>query len=70
MAGAHVDAATAATSAIADGRSILVWTSKADDVALDIEAVEAAGWRLDQFSTALSPSLGKVLLATCVFRRA
>lgn len=69
MAAAHEDAAEAATSAIADGRSILVWTSQADDAALQIEAIEAAGWRLDQFSTALSPSLGKVLLATCVFRR-
>jgi hypothetical protein len=68
MAGQE-DADVAARSAISDGRSILVWTAKADDVAAQIEAIEAAGWRLDQFSTALSPSLAKVLLATCVFRR-
>ena len=66
---ASADASAAAASALADGRSILVWTSKVEDVALQIEAIEAAGWRLDQFSTALSPSMGKVLLATCLFRR-
>jgi hypothetical protein len=68
MAGQE-DADVAARSAISDGRSILVWTAKADDVAAQIEAIEAAGWRLDQFSTALSPSLAKVLLATCDSRR-
>jgi hypothetical protein len=66
---ASEDGGTAAASAITEGRSIFVWTAKADDLAPQIEAIEAAGWRLDQFSTALSPSLGKVLLATCVFRR-
>lgn len=67
---ASEDAGTAAASAISDGRSIFVWTAKAEDVAPQIEAIEAAGWRLDHFSTALSPSLGKTLLATCLFRRA
>jgi hypothetical protein len=70
-------AAASATEAHADSDSIFVWTfgsslaakGELSPLAEQIEAIEAVGWRLERFSTALSPSFVKELIATCVFRR-
>jgi hypothetical protein len=70
-------AAASASEAHADGRTIFVWTfgsslstkGELSPLADQIEAIEAVGWSLERFSTALSPSFVKELIATCVFRR-
>jgi hypothetical protein len=54
--------------AIGRGDSVYCWTGKLDLVAPVVQAVEVSGWKLEHFSTGMSPSLMR-LLATCVFRR-
>jgi hypothetical protein len=71
-------AAGSANEAAAAGQRIFVWSyrtsfSRANGlapVAEQIEAIEAVGWHLEHFSTSISPSFAKELVATCVFRRA
>src|SRR5262245_49993122 len=57
-----------ALAAADHGDGVYCWTGRVDVVPQVVQAVEGAGWRLEHFSTALSPSLVR-LHATCLFRR-
>jgi hypothetical protein len=49
-------------------QTVFACTALAKNLSEVITAVESVGWKLDHFSTSLSPSFAKTLLATCIFR--
>jgi precorrin-6B methylase 2 len=61
--------AEAALHAMDAGQAVFACTVQTDDLANAIEATESIGWKLEYFSTSLSPGIARMLLATCIFRR-